>query len=329
MIWRKGLASLFLLALSGCATFPDITQARSACVMEPGGWCSFTRDAASDSFVYAIAATNVYKDEDEMFDLAGTSLRLVKSAELPEEEARTGFDYDIYERYERDPGALQGERLLERIMAFRGTDAGARDVIFGSLRDDHRELALKYFDIEIANHPGTSQWVVTGHSLGGALATEVSVRKPDMENLRVFAFNVSPFHTYNNGQLDTKRIVINERGEILRDFRRFRPAPPADMYIVSCIPRESSLEKHSITRLASCLTWIAAYRSNEAMTFIEANANGPERTRIAKPPVECGEPEKVHPGPGHVEREPCLHSAMRLEDRERERQGTSLPPAQR
>lgn len=300
---RGFLLPLALLALSGCTTFPDITQGRSACTAQPGGWCPFISDAAEDAFVYAVAATNAYQGDDDLFDLTGSTLVLGQRLEFPEEVRGTGFDYQVFERYSSsDPDARV---LVERIIAFRGTDSSGVDVIYGSLREDQRLLALEYFDKERAReeHSDTPRWSVAGHSLGGALASEVSLRKPE---IRAYAFNLSPFYADDAQVLSTNRTVINERGEILRNLRKFREAPAAEMFVVNCRPEASSLTKHSISKLAGCLIWIAAYHSDEAQPILKANPD-----LVFKPPVECGEKGKVHPGRGFAQIEPCIHRARR------------------
>ena len=64
---RLIFVTLLALALPACATLPDITQSRSPCQLEPGGWCSFVRDAAVDAFPYALASTNAYTGDDDLF----------------------------------------------------------------------------------------------------------------------------------------------------------------------------------------------------------------------------------------------------------------------
>ena len=102
-ISRFFLASLALLTLSACATYPNITQSRSSCEMQPGGWCSFVSDAAREAYPYAIAATNAYWDDDDVYALPKNAdgkedwLRPKKRLDIAPEDARKGFDYQIFE----------------------------------------------------------------------------------------------------------------------------------------------------------------------------------------------------------------------------------------
>ena len=74
--------------------------------------------------------------------------------------------------------------------------------------------------------------------------------------------------------------------------------------------------KHKIRPLADCITWIAAYGSEDAAAVIDANADSPMPVR--KPLVECGPANKVHPGPDYRESEPCVHQSRRGDEADSE-----------
>ena len=309
----RAFAALALLSLTGCVTYPDISQSRSPCRLEPGGWCSFVRDAAVKAYPYAIAATNAYVGDDDVFQNIGPELVRVERLDIDPEDAEKGFDYQVFERVEPVRAAIgdsfefkTGEyRVTERILAFRGTDFdGLTDIFYGSLRDDQIAIALRYFEAEMARFQDGVPWVVTGHSLGGALATEVSIKYPEV---RGYMFNTSPFYRGDAMVNGISRTVFNERGEVLRRFARYDVAPAADVFTINCGPQNGTFTKHKIRPLADCITWIAAYGSAEAKAVVSANA-------VPKPMVECGEDGKEHPGPEFRQLVPCVHQARREKD---------------
>lgn len=297
---RRGAALVSLaLLLSGCVTYPDITQSRSPCRMEPGGWCGFVREAAAESFPYVLASTEAYQGDDDTYGDLAPVLKRLERLPIEEDDADKGFDYQVFEQFE---GLGRNRRKVARVVAFRGTDFdSATDIWFGSVKDTQIDIALRYFAAEKERWGDDVPWIVTGHSLGGALATEVSIMYP---GVKAYMFNVSPFYRGDSMANDTYRTVINERGEALRQFRKYRAAPAADLFVINCRPEASSFTKHKIRRLSDCITWIAAYNDPRAHHIVQ-------RYEIRKPPVECGAEDKPHPGVGAQVSEPCVHIARR------------------
>lgn len=297
----RGGVALFLLALllTGCVTYPDITQSRSPCRMEPGGWCGFVREAAAEAYPYVLASTEAYQGDDDIYGDLSPVLERLERLEIDPEDAKKGFDYQVFEQY---AGIGRNRRMVARVVAFRGTDFdSATDIWFGTVKDNQIDIALRYFAAEKTRLGDDVPWIVTGHSLGGALATEVSIMYP---GVKAYMFNVSPFYRGDSMANDTYRTVINERGEALRQFRKFYASPAADTFVVNCRPEASSITKHKIRRLSDCITWIAAYEDPRAHEIVK-------RYKIRKPPVECGSSDKVHPGTGVPVSEPCVHIARR------------------
>jgi hypothetical protein len=300
----RPLILLLGLALSACVTYPDISQSRSPCRMEPGGWCPFLREAAVEAWPYAVAATNAYTGDDDLFRDDGPQLEQLERLPISPEDAKKGFGYEVFAQYAPGSGDDPNRLPVGRILAFRGTDFdGFTDIFYGTLRSDQITLALRYFDDERARFDDGLPWVVTGHSLGGALATEVSVKYP---GVRAYMFNTSPFYAGDGMTNDVQRTVFNERGEILRRFAKFDIDPAAEVFTVNCGPQKNALAKHKVRPLANCITWIAAFASEDALAVVKAND-------VKKPMVECGDEAKPHPGRQGRQSVPCVHIGRRAD----------------
>lgn len=265
-----------------------------------------------DAFPYAVASTNAYTGDVDLFARPGRVLQRLEHLPIAPEDADKGFSYELFNQYESGSGSNADRKPVARILAFRGTDLkGLSDLFYGTLRNDQIELALRYFAAEKARLGTDVPWVVTGHSLGGALATEVSVAHPEV---RAYMFNTSPFYRSETRANALQRTVFNERGEVLRRFARNEEPPAANVFTINCEPGRNALFKHKVRPLADCITWIAAYASPDAHEVVKAN-------RIAKPLVECGPEDQTHPGPSPRRAEPCLHVDRRDDKAKPKRSG--------
>ncbi len=312
---RCFLAALALLALSGCVTYPNITQARSSCETQPGGWCSFISAAAKEAYPYAIAATNAYYDDDDVYALpqgAEAWLKLHKRLEIAPEDARKGFDYQIFEQSKSEPGPDGPTTRKLMVIAFRGTDPAFNDIWHGSIKRTQIKLALDYFEREKARFPSHLPWVATGHSLGGALATELSLADADVT---AWSFNLSTFYRGHAEANSAQRTVINERGEVLEGFRKNKPASASNIFQINCRPQKNRLKKHSIRTVGDCLVWIAAYTDENARNVIKANRDA--KYPVKKPEVECGPLDAEHPKLSGKRISPCRHVAKRSKEERR------------
>lgn len=299
--WVVGSA----LALAGCVTpYPDLSQSRSPCRSDPGGWCGFVRQAAVDGYAYAMLSANAYGADDPDFY---TTLPPEFVPVRVSEEDDSGLAYSVFDRFKR--GDTDTARVpVARVIAFRGTEFGSRlDIVRGSLRDDQIDASANVYAAIRAELDGEGRAGVaieaTGHSLGGALATQMSIDHPEV---RAFVFNTSPLFTGDPMVNDTQRLAVAERGEFLRLLRRYNAPPAADAVIVNCSPSAGAAAKHSVRKLGDCLTWIAAYEDAVAGPLLLANA-------ITKPEAECGGADKVHPGRQSGDAGlilPCRHAAQ-------------------
>lgn len=293
------------LLLAGCITpLPDLTQSRSPCRTEPGGWCSFVREVAREAWPYALLSSNAYLDEDAYAVLPRAFVQRDAA-----DNDDSGLAYLVFDRFE----VTAGERgaLAARVIAFRGTEFGSFDDIFsGSLGEAQRAGARKVYAAERALLAAEGQSgipiEVTGHSLGGALATQISIEHPEV---RAFVFNTSPFFSGDPMMNDTNRLAISERGEFLRLLRRYKATPAAEEVVINCNPSSTATKKHSIRALGDCLMWIAAYSDPEAHDLL-----GKDDDPVTKPEVECGGADKVHPGPLAAINEACVHAARPKEN---------------
>ncbi|WP_374410187.1 hypothetical protein [Novosphingobium colocasiae] len=301
MMVRVIVAALVCLAgLSGCAgTIPDLTQARGPCIDRPGGWCDFTRKLAADSYAYAEMATNAYCDDARDFTLppgyvevrrepSQELCRLERRADAGDKAARSqlkaeraawkaahpdappqhGFAYVVYDR--KDAASA----LVERIIAFRGTDGfDFADWIHGNFGKTQLAMGQKLYEDELARLKADGQAGVpvrvTGHSLGGAIALQVSVSNPGVD---AYVFNPSPNYDFEPGLPNNRRVAVIERGEFLQEFRKRKMPARQELLVLSCNPAKNAISAHSIRRLAECLIWIAARETAGAKEALKLNA---------------------------------------------------------
>lgn len=288
------------LLLSACAT--DLTQARSPCLYEPGGWCGFTRELAEESWQYAQLANNSYKDEEGFAHPPGGFVQAGEPHEL-----ESGYAYVVYDRYE--PAGEAGEpKLAERVIAFRGTEMDSlADWVLGNIGELHNDRGWDTYAThrKMLDEQGLDEVPIrlTGHSLGGAIAAYVALREPRATS---YAFNQSPRFSTPEQPTRSRRVTVSERGEALRGLPTGNSVFLQDRLVVNCRPNGAPWKDHSVRKLAECLTWIAAYGDPEALDSVHENA-------IPKPAVECGPADKPHPGAALPE-DICRHKTHIEED---------------
>lgn len=339
--------AVVMAGLSGCVitkgALPDLTQAHGPCTDQAGGWCGFTRNIAVASWEYAQLSSNAYCDSSAVFGLpAGyTVIRrfpaqdicdLERAAALKDEDAKAslkpirksvsklkshGFNYTVYDKRN---GAGKLER---RVIAFRGTDANQlTDWVYGNLSNTQRNQGVELYKLERdkldAEGGKAIPITTTGHSLGGAIAIQVSLEN---EGVDAYVFNTSPRYTLIQPNAN-KRVGVAERGDILEVLRNRSMPTRHDMMIINCRPTDGRFSAHAIRELAECLTWIAAKSDNAAKSSVASNKIiQPEGERANQdwglPPVQVAKgeasPEKSKKAKGkevHSLRERRANSAL-------------------
>ncbi|MGH8077881.1 MAG: lipase family protein [Lysobacter sp.] len=159
--------------------------------------------AAERTYLYALMANNAYADGGQ-YEIPGWT-------RLARYESTSGLGLDEYKRDGADP--------LEIVVAFRGTN-------FTSLKDWKTNVALiePWQHSEAHSHVSKlreahpdARITVTGHSLGGAIALNMSYR---FDGLPAYAFNSSPRAFFAAEGKDNLRVLVWETGEALNVIRK-------------------------------------------------------------------------------------------------------------
>lgn len=269
------------LLAGGCVHSVSVPQTGTD---HPSGWSDQKRAAATETYSYALLANNAYS-EGLVGDLPG-----FREVGGKDNDSR-GFAYKVFER-------LEGDRAVERIIAFRGTELhDLKDMFWGNLLGAQNRRGLRVYD-EWSGTPEGIPVTVVGHSLGGAIATHVSLRRGGVNS---YIFNASPRFRRKGPQPRNRRLSVAEQGELLKAVRIFgREAN--QLYIpIGCTHRRGPLTQHRIYPLAACLTQIAAISCRAAGQVLERNpelrrAKGPwpqteedaSRDRCVRVPVAAG-----------------------------------------
>jgi len=245
-------AALFLLT-SSCTHWERVELTGYE---HPSGWADQIRTAAAEAYPYAQMSNNAYADGPR-YDLGPN---FTNPQNLPNDQL--GFAYSTFER-------RQSGRLVEVIIAFRGTEGVvSRDMLCGNLLACQNAEGLRVYDRIRAAHDQSVDVNVTGHSLGGGIATHVSLQRP---NVKSYIFNASPRFRANGPIPDNRRVSIVERGELLKVFRAPGREAPQTYISINCTPGFGPIGQHSIRALADCLTQIAAWQIPEARASLVRN----------------------------------------------------------
>lgn len=253
LIAAAGLVAL--LTLGGCSHGQINTVTPLTGCTHPSGWCDQIRTTAEETWLHAQMAANAYRTPP--FDLGPD----VQEIDRRDNDA-IGYAYVVFVL--RRP---QGP--TEWVIAFRGTENDTLlDWWNGNLlaRQNRRGLAT-YDDLRRRLGPD-ARISVTGHSLGGGIATYVSLCR---ENTPSFIFNSSPrFHDCRPRAENIRQSVV-ERGEVLKALRVFGAEATQTYTSVNCARGLRPVSQHNIAPLALCLTAGAAWNSPEARASLTRN----------------------------------------------------------
>lgn len=260
------VATLLLISLTGCVTWKKVPLTERD---HPTRFAKEIRDTAGTAFEYAQMAYNSY-DDPTQYDLGPT---LIEAFEGGEEGL--DFQYKIFHR------KADGQ-VREVILAFRGTDS-LRDFATGNLSLRQNNAGLRLFDEQRAMWPA-ARITVTGHSLGGGIASHITLNRKGTDG---FFFNTSPVFLKGKRNFDNDRNSIVEYGEVNKLLRLFGREPTQLYTSVNC-STGNPIDQHAAKALADCLTWMAAWTYSEANASLLRNAISKPETRSSGPdrPIE-------------------------------------------
>jgi hypothetical protein len=236
--------SIFLF--SGCNSY----KIKLTGCDHPSGWANEIRGISSKSWKYAQLSKNEYNkdfkyDVSKYFDLIKTFPNKV---------------IDFYAELYKDKS--NGDFVL----VFRGTDS-FKDFRTGNFpfKQMQNEYARKIYD-KILTKYGSQNYIVTGHSLGGGIAIDISLNR---KNVTAYSFNGSPvFRNINNFKNDRYSIV--ENGEILKIVRLLGREANQLYTSIGC-SKGDPITQHDMKSLATCLTQIGGIQDIEARESLKTN----------------------------------------------------------
>lgn len=258
----RKLILAWTLLLAGCASHAGDFRQHST-----GGWNAESVRTAKVSWLYAQLSNNAYEwhvGEEGPDRKSNPPSDPPFLYVLPQGVAKIdhgsqpyyGLQYVVYER-------TSPEGTKELILAFRGTQfSHLNDWWQGNVLGSQNFVGIGLYDVWRERRPDQAI-TVTGHSLGGGISTHISLNRPAVRSI---VFNTSPRFWRDTARTSesveeqqARRRSVVEFGEILKVLRM--PGSEATQLYTSlgCTTGHDAIEQHSISRLATCLTFIAAY----------------------------------------------------------------------
>lgn len=264
----KPLSALVLaalaLGLSGCVSFWN-REARAACPADPRerlGAPGCIQATAAEGYEYAVLAALAYTPKTPEDFRPPEGIVESEACTSPACDGASGYQYRIFHR-------IREGVVIEKIIAYRGTDEGAdwKPNLLGTKAQNRAALAT----FLRVRGDGAVPVSVTGDSLGGALAVQVSMCHP--VHMRV-ALNASP-RFYRRlcpggrahprpADANQTRLLFSEHGEILGPTRWLGRNPDQLATRVNCTVGESPVAQHDVRRLAACMVHRAIQGGSQA-----------------------------------------------------------------
>lgn len=232
------------------------------------------RDIASQAFVYAFMASNVY----EKYGGTNPKFDIPYWQQVGEKRSNwKGFGAHIYK-------STKGRKRVA--IAFEGTDpTSLADWVFGNLNIYWKGQygdAKRLIDEIVERYPD-HQIFTTGHSLGGGLAIHAAFYH---NKVTVFAFNSSPrifipddFIQHNSIGNGSKVLLISENDDVLAKFRKnWGTLNKINIdydfskfdFLELASNNNNKVVEHGMYSIARGMMMVAASNNNEqAMSFLE------------------------------------------------------------
>lgn len=253
--YYKGSIILAAILMSACTVdLPKIQNNKKVSLTYQIGetWSEQIKSTAEKSYLYAQMASNSYKEKQLYFSFPDNVELLSLDSQDNDE---TGLAFNVYR--------VTHPEYNEIVIAFRGTE-DATDWTKANVLGKQLKPALEKFEalkIKYSDH----RFSVVGDSLGGSLATQISLCHP--VNMAVF-LNTSPRFSSNNCDTPVitgpnNRYSITEYGEAAKGIRLFGREATQLYTSINC-RGGNTFEQHNAFDLALCLTKIAAENSDDA-----------------------------------------------------------------
>ena len=238
--WRSAIA---LVLLAACATSPTV---RTYCdgyespepFLEPDSFSEEYQEVARQAYIYAQMSANAYDGVPQF--VMPDSIRQGS----PREEG-DGLQATLFE-------IESAGRLTAVVIAFRGTEGSNReDWTHGNIGSTQLRLAERLYETVRASYPDTVRIITSGHSLGGALALQVSITYPGVD---AYVFNSTYRFEWHGVSHQAHRIGIADARDVAGGARGYYQNPDVLHYgEYRCT--SGVIAPHRMDRLARCPRW--------------------------------------------------------------------------